>query len=327
MAWLTDSMRPFEPDDLPAMYDLYVRSHQDFSGPLLSERMVRAMVCDPPSTDAREAWVTSDLSGWYSLRAPLAENLHFTSIGPLVVDPRRQREGIGRALFEHAIGRARALGRTTVVWETPDGMPGAKFSAAVGGTPALPETRSVLDLSGVGHFAELEREAAGHAAGYTVTHLPWPAPEELLPALVTLMEGMNDIPTGEIDFAATRWTTARYQEFQQRLHAKGVTFYITMATHDATGEPAAFTMVAVDEDHGGWAKQQDTAVLRAHRGHRLGLLVKLANARWMREADPSLDRILTWNADSNAHMLAINHAMGFRPLDQWATWQVVLTGR
>ncbi|MFI6477456.1 GNAT family N-acetyltransferase [Nonomuraea sp. NPDC050663] len=322
-------MRPFEPADLPAMYDVYVRSHQGFSGPLLSEKMLGLMVGDPPSTDVREAWVTPDLSGWYSLRAPMAENLHFSSIGPLAVDPARQREGIGRALFEHAIGRARALGRTTVVWETPAGLPGEKFSAVMGGTPALPETRSVLDLAGADweSLAGLEREAAGHASGYTVAHLPWPAPEDLLPALVTLMEGMDDIPTGEIDFAATRWTPARYQEFQQRLHAKGVTSYITTATHTATGEPAAFTVVVVDEDHGGWAKQQDTAVLRAHRGKRLGLLVKLANARWMHETDPSLDKVLTWNADSNEHMLAINHAMGFRPLDQWATWQVVLTDR
>jgi hypothetical protein len=107
----------------------------------------------------------------------------------------------------------------------------------------------------------------------------------------------------------------------------GVTFYVTMATHTATGRPAAFTSIAVDDGHGGWAKQQDTGVVREHRGHRLGLLVKLANARWMRESDPSLDKILTWNADSNAHMLAINHTMGFTPLDQWSTWQLVLTDR
>jgi RimJ/RimL family protein N-acetyltransferase len=39
-------------------------------------------------------------------------------------------------------------------------------------------------------------------------------------------------------------------------------------------------------------------------------------------AEPGLDRIHTGNADGNRHMIAINEALGFRPADRFATWQL-----
>lgn len=68
----------------------------------------------------------------------------------------------------------------------------------------------------------------------------------------------------------------------------------------------------------------DTAALREHRGHRLGLLVKLENTLWTRTAEPGLTHLVTWNAESNTHMLAINERMGYRVLDRWRTWQIHL---
>lgn len=65
-------------------------------------------------------------------------------------------------------------------------------------------------------------------------------------------------------------------------------------------------------------------VLREHRGHRLGLLLKLTNLLWLREREPHLERIITWNATSNGPMLAINEAMGFELLDEWNEWRLAL---
>jgi hypothetical protein len=65
-------------------------------------------------------------------------------------------------------------------------------------------------------------------------------------------------------------------------------------------------------------------VLGPHRGHRLGLLLKVANLLRLHEREPRIDRIITWNATSNSHMLDINRAMGFELLDEWNTWQFPL---
>ncbi len=60
----------------------------------------------------------------------------------------------------------------------------------------------------------------------------------------------------------------------------------------------------------------------AHRGHGLGML---REARQPRRGSPrsAPDRTLvyTWNADENEHMLAINVALGFRPIGLEAIWQ------
>ncbi|MER6944935.1 hypothetical protein ABT294_13005 [Nonomuraea sp. NPDC000554] len=55
--------------------------------------------------------------------------------------------------------------------------------------------------------------------------------------------------------------------------------------------------------------------------HR-GLLLKPANLLRLREREPGIGRIITWNTTSNAHMLAINEALGFRVLDEWNEWRL-----
>jgi hypothetical protein len=50
----------------------------------------------------------------------------------------------------------------------------------------------------------------------------------------------------------------------------------------------------------------------AHRGHRLGVLLKTDMNLWLREVQPKLSTIDTWNAESNDHMIAVNDAIGYR---------------
>jgi RimJ/RimL family protein N-acetyltransferase len=53
-------------------------------------------------------------------------------------------------------------------------------------------------------------------------------------------------------------------------------------------------------------------VTKAHRGHRLGLLVKSAMLEWLGTAEPELTRIVTDNAAPNSFMIAVNEALGYR---------------
>ncbi|MCW2641807.1 MAG: family N-acetyltransferase [Dactylosporangium sp.] len=58
-----------------------------------------------------------------------------------------------------------------------------------------------------------------------------------------------------------------------------------------------------------------------HRGHRLGTIVKIANLRHAMAGEPALRVINTWNAAVNDHMISINEALGFRPVDALVNWQ------
>jgi len=56
--------------------------------------------------------------------------------------------------------------------------------------------------------------------------------------------------------------------------------------------------------------QHDTLVMREHRGHGLGMAVKLANLAALVDSYPHARIVSTWNAVENKHMIAINDELG-----------------
>ena len=86
-------------------------------------------------------------------------------------------------------------------------------------------------------------------------------------------------------------------------------------------ELAAFSVLQFSDEKPWLAEQDDTLVVKDHRGKRLGMLVKISNLRRLARKHPSVERVLTFNAAENQHMLAINEALGFRPAGYDGEWQ------
>lgn len=63
-------------------------------------------------------------------------------------------------------------------------------------------------------------------------------------------------------------------------------------------------------------------MLREHRGHRLGALVKAAVLRELTASLPQVRRVSTVNAEDNAPMVAVNEALGFVRAGQLSSWSV-----
>lgn len=314
------------PGDLIAgLHDAYVAANSHDPGPLPSLPHFRAQVgIDKPGW-RHEVWVELEdgkVVGGYGLRLPQLDNIHVGNLYPLVVRPERRGRGLGTALFEHAVGRLRAHGRRLLITETPAAGIGAHFARVRGMTPGLAEARRTLDLR-TADWGAIERMVP-EVDGYSLERWIGPARPELLPDIATLMNGMNDAPRApgveDQDFSLER-----VRGDEESMPASAMTGYSTIARRDADGAPAGFTRIYLNDDRsGGWGEQGDTLVLREHRGHRLGLLIKLANLLWLREREPRIERIITWNATSNTHMLAINEAMGFELLDEWNEWQLTV---
>ena len=83
-------------------------------------------------------------------------------------------------------------------------------------------------------------------------------------------------------------------------------------------------MILVSHTHHGHALQGDTIVVPEHRGHRLGLRVKLANLELLAARHPDVHRIGTYNAEDNRFMLAVNTALGYRPAGSLVEWELDL---
>lgn len=76
---------------------------------------------------------------------------------------------------------------------------------------------------------------------------------------------------------------------------------------------AGLTELSVTGDGLGNCLQGGTLVLPDHRGHRLGMALKVANLRSLQSRGDALTRpmIHSWNAEVNDHMGAINATLGF----------------
>jgi GNAT superfamily N-acetyltransferase len=276
---------------------------------------------DPPSValardgDGRAVGV---LEVW----SPRWDNTHMASV-EVTVDPLARRRGVGRALFERGVDRVREQGRTLLLSYCVGETAGVEFLKMMGLEPALEEVLRRLDLTTV-DWSRLERDAADaapHAAGYDLVRLPAPAPVELLGSLAEMTAAINDAPTGTLEIEDEVFTPARIQAYEQAQLAWNRRLYRVVARHRASGEFAGQTVAAVEVERPWLAFQHDTSVLRAHRGHRLGLLLKTEMLRWLREREPQVRQMDTDNAADNAHMIAVNEALGYHVVGRAIEWQ------
>jgi RimJ/RimL family protein N-acetyltransferase len=118
------------------------------------------------------------------------------------------------------------------------------------------------------------------------------------------------------------WDAERVRMDERRKEVQGLRSFTVAAQSQATGELAGLTQLAVDPAEPAWGFQELTAMSRPHRGHRLGLLAKVAMLELLAEHEPQLTKIFTGNADANEHMIAINNDLGFHVLDEWSCFEV-----
>lgn len=277
-------------------------------------------------------WLARDrdaVVGAAALYLPTLDNLD-NAFGELVVHPAHRGRGTGRALLEHLAAAARAAGRVRLIGEVHSPLdadgPGVAFMAARGGVPALAETRRRLALPPDDRALEtLEAAARSAAGGYELVAWHGPTPGRWRADIAVLTGRMTlDTPLDDLHLDPERYDAERIRGRDAARAARGMSASVTAARHVATDRLVAFTDIVVRAGVPWHAAQADTLVAPEHRGHRLGTLVKLENLRRVRAAHPALTVVDTFNADSNPWMVTINEAMGFRPLDRWAEWELGL---
>lgn len=91
--------------------------------------------------------------------------------------------------------------------------------------------------------------------------------------------------------------------------------------HLPTTTLAGFTQLSVPNDPARPAQQWDTLVLREHRGHRLGWLLKVVGIQELERRFPGRPSIITFNAEENRHMLDVNEAVGFVGVGCEGIWE------
>jgi GNAT superfamily N-acetyltransferase/RimJ/RimL family protein N-acetyltransferase len=294
--------------------------------PLAPGRYAAFLEHPPPYSEFRCHTAVEDgaLAGLVWVHLPLKDNTHYAE-AELLVHPGRRRRGVGSALLARLLDLAREERRSELVViarAAVEGGPGrsdtgAKFLERRGFTRALTEIDRRLDIGAIDPAAEerLWDEAVAASGDYEAVSWTGRCPDEYLEGLGRIDSMIfAEIPLGDVDLRPLVVDPQFVRAREDRAEAQGNAVIRTIAVHKGSGDLAANTVIHVhrDETHAG---QSITIVDPAHRGHRLGLLVKLANLRRLREARPDVTAIWAGNADTNANMTAINDLLGFRPVD------------
>jgi hypothetical protein len=241
----------------------------------------------------------------------------------LVVDPSERRRGYGSALLAHVRELAERSGRTKFgagAWATPAAEAFATSHGFALAQQEIYRVQAPKELA-PGLVDAARAEAAPHAGEYDLLHVEGHAPADLLPVVAELTSAINDAPLDDLDVEDEVFPAERIASYERATIDSGHRLYRVIAVHRASGEAAGHTAVAVDAERPGLGHQHDTSVMRGHRGHRLGLLLKADMLRWLADAEPQLTSIDTWNAESNAHMIAINERLGYRVLGRALDFQ------
>jgi RimJ/RimL family protein N-acetyltransferase len=164
-------------------------------------------------------------------------------------------------------------------------------------------------------------EAEAHAAAYELVRLVGPMPDTLIDAYVDAVSAINDAPLDDLVLEDEVHNVDRIRQYERAQLLSGHRLYRVLARHRGTGEIAGHTVVAVEGDRPHLGHQHDTTVVGAHRGHRLGLLLKADMMRWLREKELALRTIDTQNAGSNAYMIAVNERLGYRVMGRTMEFQ------
>jgi GNAT superfamily N-acetyltransferase len=272
-----------------------------------------------------ESWLATDDTGEavgaYSLELPQIENLK-NAFAQVIVAPSRRRRGTGRLLLAHMAGQAARAGRQLIMSWTRIGSPGTAFARAIGCREGLMDARRRQDLSDelYGRLPALRAAAEPHASGYSLRCWDGPAPADLVGGLCAAYTALGDAPHEEA-FEPATFDAARLRAEEERVVARGLRWYSVAAIAPADGEIAAITQVNVHPVQPEWGWQAITAVTRQHRGHRLGLLVKVAMLELLAGREPALRHVVTYNAEQNEHMVAVNDQLGYRVTDQFQAWE------
>jgi GNAT superfamily N-acetyltransferase len=273
---------------------------------------------DDQRNEAYAAWQGDEMVGAGFLMLTLLDNTD-KGFAFVAVEPERRRQGIGSALLDRLVSAAREDGRTTlrsstaVSFEDRDTSEVLRWAEGHGFRVVNTEIQRSLRLPvPAGFLDELAAEAAAHHAGYEITTFTAGLPDHLLPSYCdTSNQLILDAPAGDLDWEAEAATPATVRQRQERDRLSGKTRVTAVALRD--GEVVAYSELAVstgsDEGH-----QYGTLVRRAHRGHRLGMAVKVAALRRVREIRPDVTTVETTNAEVNAQMVGINDRLGFRPV-------------
>jgi len=293
-------------DDLPVAAVMRAANEPDR---IITAEGMRLWMGDLPERAALSTWLAESDGrpvGWAMAMRAWHQSDDGVGHVDVVVAPEHQRHGIGAALAEQVEQRCAELGFHTVRATSVD----------------VPSARALADRHG---FRAAHATTTSSVDPRTVS--PDPVPADV--RLVAFAEVDDPRPVYELDLEVSVDMPGDESFDAMTLDAWAARFWRTAMVDDdcsllayVDGELAKVTMLRVDRPSGR-AHNNLTGVRRAHRGRGLARLLKSHSLH--RAGELGVTVAATDNDETNAPMLAVNRALGYRPSSRRVEWERTAT--
>jgi len=308
-----EALDPTDDEQYAEFHAVYLAAHVEEWDRPYSARELRVTLLDDSEFQQVLGFVGRDDSGEAvavgTIEFTFKDNLDLGFL-QIYVAPDRRREGHGTAMESYLADLAKARGRTSLMGEAH-----WDFGQAGSGHTAFAEARGYhLDLADGHRILDLPATLPEAPArdGYMLHDWRGRTPEEWIDQYADMVAVfIQEAPTGDHPIENEFYDAARVRADDQRLIDQGRVMQVVVAV-SPDGELAGHTQLVFPSADPGDVYQWGTLVLPAHRGHGLGLSLKV---RAMEAATDLLEGrtyVHTGNALSNEPMIAVNDALGFR---------------
>ncbi|MGI9157788.1 MAG: GNAT family N-acetyltransferase [Marmoricola sp.] len=241
----------------------------------------------------------------------------------VAIHPAHRRRGHGTRALSLLQQLAAQMGRSLVGidgWDAPGVHAFADATGFARKSQAIHRRLHYADVD-LDVVRALRDGAAGAAAAYELVGVTGHTPGAMLGAVAGLSAAINDAPTDDLEYEDEVYPPERIRDYEDAQAEAGFRLHRLLARHRESGELVGHTVVALDSERPTQSEQHDTSVVAAHRGHRLGLLLKAEMILRLAYDEPQLELVDTWNAESNLHMIGVNDQRGYRALGRELAFQ------
>jgi GNAT superfamily N-acetyltransferase len=253
------------------------------------------------------------------------DNLQLAWLG-VMVHPDHRRMGYGSEILAFLEEESRRQGRTIL------GMGGWESDATRAFAAKHGYEKKHQAINRRQYLADVDRDeltkryedALAEATDYVLERRMLPTADDELDEMAEMAAAINDAPRDELDIEDEVFNAERMKAYEDACAFRKERAYRVVARHVPSCRLAGQTVVVVDSERPAFGDQHDTSVVKAHRGHRLGLLLKAEMIRWLDEVEPQVEHIDTFNAESNDHMIGVNELLGYQVMGRELAFQKTL---
>ncbi len=238
------------------------------------------------------------------------------------VKPEFQRQGRARFMMQELHGFMREHGKTKLRMNART-VAGHAFLKAMGGEQMFLKMKNKLAL-GLVDWSRMHAWQLGYAQSVHwevhVGRVPLSRWETLAEPLSALLA---DAPKDQLDAPPMRYEMPAVRTWYAELDKTGGAHHMVLLRESAASNSRILAVSNADWSPNSpeWAGQALTATVRDLRGKGLAKAVKARLLEILHREHPQVRWVTTYNAHSNAAMLAINRQLGFEVMREIGTYQ------